>query len=110
MDHQTTTKAPYPAMQKKRKHLEKEKLAQKKRKSHQKAYRQRKAMQFNGQIGQCAWIHHPTQRDAKSLELITSSRQRSKPRETANKDRDQRIQNTGATTRRAFDQSRGTKW
>eukprot|EP01083_Nonionella_stella_P147468 465340_1 len=54
------------------------------------------------QIGQCAWIHHHTQRDAKSLELVTPSRQRSKPRETANKDRDQRIQNTGATTRRAF--------
>eukprot|EP01083_Nonionella_stella_P082181 226819_1 len=74
----------------------------KKGKSHQKAYRQRKAMQFNGQIGQCAWIHHHTQRDAKSLELVTPSRQHSKPRETANKDRDQRIQNTGGITRRAF--------
>eukprot|EP01083_Nonionella_stella_P253999 873457_1 len=42
-----------------------------------------------------------TQRDAKSLERITPSR-RSKPRETANKDRNQRVQNTGAITRRAF--------
>eukprot|EP01083_Nonionella_stella_P082179 226817_1 len=42
-----------------------------------------------------------TQRDAKSLERITPSRH-SKPRETANKDRNQHVQNTGGITRRAF--------
>eukprot|EP01083_Nonionella_stella_P094430 264921_1 len=81
MDHQTTAKAPYSAMQKKRKHQQKEKQPQKggraiKRrektiKNH--ITKLRKAMKFNGQW---AWIHHHTQRDAKSQEFITPSHEK----------------------------------